>query len=325
MEPARRLQQRAHPRQVAELDVVRRSSPSRTGRRRCTDGATTRRSAPGFGTSRGDAPLRETEQRAHEGERRDRVPLLLLALGMAERIECSRHDEVRRDRRRAPRLQTALTMPRYALALTGFRSRLRFGSFQTWKTCSAGTPMREPVVVGRERGRERAEGGGPRSAAVDAARLRARTPSSACPDDVEDRCQAGRVGFAHGRVERRPVVARRGRVGGVEVDRRRRRRDGPPRTASLTYEAPVAAAIGNAVACCGPSNSGSRSAVRSGIVPPVEITRWRAVFADAVAAAATTSRPTAAETASQRSTPRPGMQRANALKETPTTRTVGRS
>ena len=34
-----------------------------------------------------------------------------------------------------------LTIARYALALTGPRSRLRFGSFQTWKTCSAGSPF----------------------------------------------------------------------------------------------------------------------------------------------------------------------------------------
>ncbi len=35
---------------------------------------------------------------------------------------------------------TALTIARYVLALTGFRSRLLFTSFQTWNTCSAGTP-----------------------------------------------------------------------------------------------------------------------------------------------------------------------------------------
>ena len=37
-------------------------------------------------------------------------------------------------------LAKAFTIPRYALALTGARSRLRFGSFQTWNTCSAGRP-----------------------------------------------------------------------------------------------------------------------------------------------------------------------------------------
>jgi hypothetical protein len=39
---------------------------------------------------------------------------------------------------------TAFTMSRYVLALTGLISRLRFGSFQTSKTCSAGAPTVRP-------------------------------------------------------------------------------------------------------------------------------------------------------------------------------------
>src|SRR5690242_5237699 len=39
---------------------------------------------------------------------------------------------------------TALTIARYVLPVTGFRSRLRLGSFHTWNTCSAGTPGVRP-------------------------------------------------------------------------------------------------------------------------------------------------------------------------------------
>ena len=66
--------------------------------------------------------------------------------------------------------------------------------------------------------------------------------------------------------------------------------------------APVARAIGNAVAPCGPAKIGSKIAVRNGIVPGVEMTFSRVDLADADAAATTTATKQTAATAPQRTT-----------------------
>ncbi len=39
---------------------------------------------------------------------------------------------------------TALTMSRYTAGSTGLRLTLTFGSFQTWNTCTTGTPATLP-------------------------------------------------------------------------------------------------------------------------------------------------------------------------------------
>src|SRR6185312_7245679 len=58
--------------------------------------------------------------------------------------------------------------------------------------------------------------------------------------------------------------------------------------------------MGKAAACCGPSKLLSISAVRSGMVPPVEITCCRTVLAEADVAAVKTASAQPAETANQR-------------------------
>jgi hypothetical protein len=69
---------------------------------------------------------------------------------------------------------------------------------------------------------------------------------------------------------------------------------------SLTYVAPAARAIGNAVARCGPQKIGSKIPVRNGIVPGVEMTCSRVDLAAADVPAATTAKTQTAETAHQR-------------------------
>ena len=68
--------------------------------------------------------------------------------------------------------------------------------------------------------------------------------------------------------------------------------------------APDARAIDSAAACCGPSKSGSKSEVRSGIVPGVEMTCWGVDGAAADVPAVATARTLTADTAQQDSTTR---------------------
>ena len=68
--------------------------------------------------------------------------------------------------------------------------------------------------------------------------------------------------------------------------------------------APAARAIGNAVACWGPSKIGSVSAVRNGVVFGVEMTCSRVDLAAVDEAAVTTASTQRAETAHQRNTMR---------------------
>jgi hypothetical protein len=96
-------------------------------------------------------------------------------------------------------------------------------------------------------------------------------------------------------------------------------------TKSLTYVAPAARAIGNAVARCGPQKSGSKIEVRNGIVLGVEMTCWR-VFADLAAAeveAGTTARAQSAEIALQRSTTRADARRDTTFQGETLNRTAG--
>ena len=102
------------------------------------------------------------------------------------------------------------------------------GSFQTWKTCSAGTPAVDRRNASRGRSRSHRRSASIRRPAVDAARRLRECPIRR-PVDVEDRRQPGAVGGLHRRVDPRPVVTRRGGVGRDEPCGRRSRGNGPPR------------------------------------------------------------------------------------------------
>src|SRR5437879_2566985 len=95
VEPDAGLQERSHLGEVAELDVV--------GHLRARERATVRvrMMGPDIEVDRGVAgrmrmrSLREAQQRAHEGERPDRIPLPVLALRVAVWIERTCDHEIR--------------------------------------------------------------------------------------------------------------------------------------------------------------------------------------------------------------------------------------
>ena len=87
--------------------------------------------------------------------------------------------------------------------------------------------------------------------------------------------------------------------------------------------APVARAIDNAVAPCGPAKIGSKIEVRNGIVPGVEMTCCRVDLADADVAAVTTARRHTAATAPQRSTIHADARRDVAVQRETLNRTAG--
>ena len=79
------------------------ASRARTAPRRCTDDATRRRSAPALlQVACGCEPFERQSSERMKASGADRVPLLLVVLGVPERIEAARDDEVCADRRRAP-------------------------------------------------------------------------------------------------------------------------------------------------------------------------------------------------------------------------------
>ena len=133
--------------------------------------------------------LRNTQQRPHERERRDRVPLLLLALRMAERIEASCDNEIRRVDR-VHGVRDGVDHPAVRARADRIQIKAHVRLVRDLEDVLGGDPKGETVVVSSESRREVAQVSGIRCAGVAAARVLVVRPGWRRLD-LEDRGHAG--------------------------------------------------------------------------------------------------------------------------------------
>jgi hypothetical protein len=149
--------------------------------------------------------LRETEKRAHERERRDGVPLLLLALLVPERVERTGENEVRWVDG-VHRLGDGVDHRSVATSADGVQVEAQIGFVPDLVDVLGRHSRREPVVVGRESRREITEGGDVGGPGVHTLRP-LRVPPRRRRDDIEDRRQPCGIGILENPVDPRPAVA----------------------------------------------------------------------------------------------------------------------